>query len=78
MPTSGQQDGPGPAPDSSQDLTGLLALVARGDHAAFEAVYGLLAGPVYGVARKVLRDPGAVRGSRPGGHAGRVADHVPV
>ena len=39
------------------DLAGLLALVARGDHRAFERVYGELAGPVYGVARHVLRDP---------------------
>jgi RNA polymerase sigma-70 factor (ECF subfamily) len=43
------------APDL--DLAGLLALVARGDHQAFERVYGELAGPVYGVARHVLRDP---------------------
>jgi RNA polymerase sigma-70 factor (ECF subfamily) len=57
MPASGQQDSPGPAPDSRQDLAGLLALVASGDHAAFEAVYRILAGPVYGVSRKVLRDP---------------------
>ena len=27
------------------------------DHAAFEAVYDQLAGPVYGLVRKVLRDP---------------------
>ena len=32
-------------------------LVARGDQAAFEAVYDRLAGPVYGLIRKVLRDP---------------------
>ena len=35
----------------------LLAQVARGDHTAFEAVYDRLAGPVYGIIRKVLRDP---------------------
>jgi RNA polymerase sigma-70 factor (ECF subfamily) len=35
----------------------LLTRVARGDQAAFEAVYDQLAGPVYGLARKVLRDP---------------------
>jgi RNA polymerase sigma-70 factor (ECF subfamily) len=35
----------------------LLAQVARGDHQAFEMVYGELAGPVYGVVRQVLRDP---------------------
>jgi RNA polymerase sigma-70 factor (ECF subfamily) len=39
------------------DLAALLALVARGDHRAFELVYGELAGPVYGVVRQVLRDP---------------------
>ncbi len=39
------------------DLSGLLARVARGDHAAFELVYGELTGPVYGVVRQVLRDP---------------------
>jgi RNA polymerase sigma-70 factor (ECF subfamily) len=48
---SGQTEGPG------QDLSGLLVRVARGDHPAFEALYDQLAGPVYGVARKVLRDP---------------------
>ena len=40
-----------------QDLSGLLAQVARGDHAAFEAVYDQLAPSVFGVVRKVLRDP---------------------
>jgi len=41
----------------SQELESLLARVARGDHAAFEMVYAWLAGPVYGLSRKVLRDP---------------------
>jgi RNA polymerase sigma-70 factor, ECF subfamily len=44
-------------PDADLDLAGLLALVARGDHPAFERVYGRLAGPVYGLVRQVLRDP---------------------
>jgi RNA polymerase sigma-70 factor, ECF subfamily len=39
-----------------QDLDGLLTRVARGDHAAFEAVYDALAGPVYGLIHKVVRD----------------------
>jgi len=39
------------------DLDKLLVLVARGDREAFEAVYDRLAGPVYGLIRKVLRDP---------------------
>lgn len=50
-------DGSGRAKDSRPDLTGLLASVARGDHAAFESVYDQLAGPVYGLVSKVLHDP---------------------
>jgi RNA polymerase sigma-70 factor, ECF subfamily len=40
-----------------QELDGLLLRVARGDQEAFEQVYDRLAGPAYGVIRKVLRDP---------------------
>jgi RNA polymerase sigma-70 factor, ECF subfamily len=40
-----------------QDLDDLLVHVARGDQAAFEALYDQMAGPVYGVIRRVLRDP---------------------
>jgi RNA polymerase sigma-70 factor (ECF subfamily) len=39
------------------DLDVLLDRVARGDQAAFEAVYDALGGPVYGLICKVLRDP---------------------
>jgi RNA polymerase sigma-70 factor (ECF subfamily) len=46
-----------PGQDEDLDLAGLLTLVARGDHRAFELVYQELAGPVYGVVRQVLRDP---------------------
>lgn len=53
----GRQPDPGPAEGEEQDLAFLLAQVARGDHQAFEVVYGQLAGPVYGVVRQVLRDP---------------------
>jgi RNA polymerase sigma-70 factor, ECF subfamily len=42
---------------ASDDLDRLLVLVARGDERAFEAVYDRLAGPAYGVARRVVRDP---------------------
>ena len=31
--------------------------MARGEHAAFEAVYDQFSGPVYGLVRRVLRDP---------------------
>jgi RNA polymerase sigma-70 factor (ECF subfamily) len=40
-----------------RELDVLLIHVARGDAEAFEAVYDRLAGPVYGLIRRVLRDP---------------------
>lgn len=49
--------GSGPEEGRGQDLGSLLSRVARGDQDAFEAVYDQVAGPVYGVIRKVLRDP---------------------
>ena len=55
--TTPKLPGPGHVAGSGQDLALLLTRVARGDQAAFEAVYDQLAGPVYGLARKVLRDP---------------------
>ena len=54
--SAGRQDDSGPA-GRGQQLAGLLTQVARGDHSAFEEVYDQLAGPVYGLVRKVLRDP---------------------
>ncbi len=48
---------PGPGEGRGQDLEGLLARVARGDQAAFEAVFDSLSSPVFGLVRKVLRDP---------------------
>jgi RNA polymerase sigma-70 factor, ECF subfamily len=39
------------------DLAALLALVAKGDQAAFEAVYDRVAAPVFGTVRSVVRDP---------------------
>jgi RNA polymerase sigma-70 factor (ECF subfamily) len=50
-PARAQQPGPG------GDLGVLLARVARGDHAAFEAVYDGVSARVFGLARSVLRDP---------------------
>ena len=56
-----RQRRPAPVPAEGEgegrDLALLLAHVARGDHEAFEVVYGELAGPVYGMVRQVLRDP---------------------
>src|SRR5579875_3449747 len=41
---------------SGRDLDRLIARVACGDQRAFEAVYGQVAAPVYGLARIILRD----------------------
>ena len=56
MPSSVPFRGPGEG-GPELDLDALLGHVARGDQAAYEAVYDMLAGPVYGLIRKVLRDP---------------------
>ena len=53
----GPGQGQGAGPSAEPDLGGLLAHVARGDQAAFEQVYDRLAGPAYGLIRRVLRDP---------------------
>jgi RNA polymerase sigma-70 factor, ECF subfamily len=55
--TSSEQPGPEPAEGGGPDTAELLSRVARGDQGAFEAVYDRLSGPVYGLVRKVLRDP---------------------
>ncbi|MDN3355732.1 ECF RNA polymerase sigma factor SigK [Actinomadura sp. DC4] len=39
------------------DLGDLLAHVARGDQTAFERVYDEVAGPIYGLALRIVRDP---------------------
>jgi RNA polymerase sigma-70 factor (ECF subfamily) len=38
-------------------LEDLLGEVARGDQNAYESVYNRVSGPVYGLVRRVLRDP---------------------
>ncbi|WP_017539025.1 MULTISPECIES: sigma-70 family RNA polymerase sigma factor [Nocardiopsis] len=40
-----------------EDLTGLLHRVARGDERAFEQVYDRMSPSVYGLVRRILRDP---------------------
>ena len=58
-PRDSRRARPGAVPEQGgeHDLDRLLALVARGDEPAFEAVYTRLAGAAYGLIRKVLRDP---------------------
>lgn len=46
-----------PAERADPDLDKLLMHVAKGDQAAFEAVYDRLSASVYGLIRKVLRNP---------------------
>ncbi|MCI0685989.1 MAG: ECF RNA polymerase sigma factor SigK [Sporichthyaceae bacterium] len=42
---------------ADDSLEGLLGQVARGDQRAFEQVFERVAAPVYGIVRRVLRDP---------------------
>lgn len=44
-------------PGAEADLGDLLTHVARGDQTAFERVYDEVAGPVYGLALRIVRDP---------------------
>ena len=53
----GSRPGPRPLAGREEDLGELLIMVARGNEAAFEAAYDRLARPVYGLIRKVVRDP---------------------
>ena len=46
-----------PADASSLDDGDLMAAIARGDEAAFAALYDRMSRMVYGVVRKVVRDP---------------------
>src|SRR5215207_7068784 len=48
---------PGPSDGSPVDIEELLRRVSRGDTPAFETLYDRVVGTVYGVIRRVLRDP---------------------
>jgi RNA polymerase sigma-70 factor (ECF subfamily) len=50
---------PSPSPDTQReiDLETLLGEVALGNEAAFETIYDRLAGAIYGLVRRVVRDP---------------------
>jgi RNA polymerase sigma-70 factor (ECF subfamily) len=44
-------------PEGPSDIDDLMRRVARGDRGAFERLYDELSAPVYGLARRVVRDP---------------------
>ncbi|WBB79440.1 ECF RNA polymerase sigma factor SigK [Micromonospora sp. WMMD882] len=48
---------PSAVPDATAEADRLLRAVGRGDEAAFERLYGIVAPRVYGLVRRVLRDP---------------------
>ena len=48
---------PEPVRRAGADLDDLLTLVGRGDQVAFESVYDQVAAPVFGLIRRVLRNP---------------------
>ena len=54
---AGLRGRPDPASDEPVTLEASLERVARGDRDAFDAVYAAVAGAVFGLARRVLRDP---------------------
>lgn len=49
--------GPAPAAARVERIEDLLVKVAKGDNAAYEAVFTRVSGPIYGLVRRVLRDP---------------------
>jgi RNA polymerase sigma-70 factor (ECF subfamily) len=56
MDDSVRGNGPPPAGPASPTPEELLVEVAKGDDAAFEQLYHMVAGPVFGVVRRVVRD----------------------
>jgi RNA polymerase sigma-70 factor (ECF subfamily) len=46
-----------PAPGVGADLGTLIGLVARGDEAAFDSFYEQIASSIFGIVRRVIRDP---------------------
>lgn len=56
-PQDSRASRPGADPEEQALLRDLVARVARGDEAAYEQLYDLVSATVYGVCRRVLRDP---------------------
>jgi RNA polymerase sigma-70 factor, ECF subfamily len=49
--------GPGLPAGTDRDLDGLLSRVAKGDESAFALLYDQISGPMYGLIKRVVRDP---------------------
>jgi len=49
-------------PGAAADLNTCLRLVARGDADAFDTVYDQVAATVFGIVRRVVRDPAQSEG----------------
>ncbi len=49
--------GPGLPAGTDRDLDGLLSRVANGDENAFALLYDQISGPMYGLIKRVVRDP---------------------
>jgi RNA polymerase sigma-70 factor, ECF subfamily len=56
-PTAPTAGSPPSAASPASDLAGQLVLVARGDGAAFDAVFEQVGPSVFGVVKRVIRDP---------------------
>lgn len=56
-PRRSRRPGLRPVPGGEPSLEAVLAQVARGDRAAYADLYDRCAGQVYGLVRRVLRDP---------------------
>jgi RNA polymerase sigma-70 factor (ECF subfamily) len=56
-PQAPQPAGDAPGSGPGADLAAQIGLVARGDAAAFDAVYDRVAPSVFGIVRRVIRDP---------------------
>jgi RNA polymerase sigma-70 factor, ECF subfamily len=53
----GSRARPAPATPAGTDLAGQIALVARGETTAFDAVFEQIGPSVFGVVKRVIRDP---------------------
>ncbi len=60
-PTGSQEPGnrarPAPVTPAGTDLAGQIILVARGDTAAFDVIFEQIGPSVFGVVKRVIRDP---------------------